>query len=173
MSPDRVLVTAASRHEATMEIAAEIGAELRRAGLSADVRPVEEAIDLDGYGPVVLGSAVYAGRWLAPALAFAERHRAELAERPVWLFSSGPIGEPPRPADEVPSGLADVIAATGAREHRIFPGRLDRHELGLVERVVVGLARSPDGDFRPWPEIAAWADAIAEALEEPRPPTTP
>jgi menaquinone-dependent protoporphyrinogen oxidase len=36
-----------------------------------------------------------------PARTFAADHAAELAARPTWLFSSGPIGDPPRPkADE-------------------------------------------------------------------------
>lgn len=167
MSATRILVTAASRHEATMEIAEEIGAELRRTGLSADVLPIEEVSGLADYGPVVLGSAIYAGRWLAPALAFTDRHREELAARPLWLFSSGPVGDPPKPADDPGSDIADLVRATGAREHRIFPGRLDRHELGIIERAVVGLVRSPDGDYRPWPEIVAWADAIAAELKGP------
>lgn len=165
MSAGRILVTAASRHEATMEIAAEIGAELRRRGLSADVRPVEEVLDVEGYGAVVLGSAIYTGRWLAPALAFAERHRDELTARPLWLFSSGPVGEPPRPASvQIGADLVTLAEATGARDHRVFPGRLDRSELGLVERAVVGLVHAPDGDYRPWPDIVEWADAIAASL---------
>jgi menaquinone-dependent protoporphyrinogen oxidase len=57
-----------------------------------------------------------------------------------------------------------MAESTGAREHRVFPGRLDRHELGLMERAVVGLVRAHDGDYRPWPEIVAWADAIADGL---------
>ena len=170
MSGGRVLVTAASRHAATMEIAQEIGAELRRRALEADVLRLEDVPGLEGYGPVVLGSAIYTGRWLAPALSFVDLHREQLAERPVWLFSSGPVGDPPRPAEEPGEDVAALVASIGAREHRVFPGRLDRHELGLVERAVAGLVRAPDGDYRPWPEIVAWADAIADALTGTAPP---
>lgn len=165
-----MLVTAASRHAATMEIAREIGAELRRAGLGPDVLPLEDVHGLEGYGPVILGSAIYAGRWLAPALSFVDRHRDELAARPVWLFSSGPVGDPPVPDDEPGADVADLVASIGAREHRVFPGRLDRHELSLVERAMAGLVRVPEGDSRPWPEIISWADAIAEAITTPAPP---
>lgn len=170
MNTGRILVTAASRHGATMEIAEEIGAELRRSGLSADTLPIEKVEGLEGYGSVVLGSAVYAGRWLGSALAFVDRHREDLAARPVWLFSSGPLGDPPKPAGEEGSDLAEIIASIAARGHRTFPGRLDRHGLGLVERAVAGLVRAPDGDYRPWPEIIAWADEIAAGLREPPPP---
>jgi menaquinone-dependent protoporphyrinogen oxidase len=53
------------------------------------VRPVEQVGDLSGYTEVVLGSAVYVGRWLEPARRFVEEHADELAARPTWLFSSG------------------------------------------------------------------------------------
>ena len=40
----------------------------------------------------MIGSAAYVGHWLGDATSFVKQHRALLAERPVWLFSSGPIG---------------------------------------------------------------------------------
>jgi len=49
---------------------------------------------------VVLGSAVYLGQWMKPARELAERSAGAIASRPVWLFSSGPIGEPAKPADK-------------------------------------------------------------------------
>ena len=62
-----VLVAAASKYGATAEIAEAIGRGLRETGVAADVRPVEQVGDLSGYTEVVLGSAVYVGRWLEPA----------------------------------------------------------------------------------------------------------
>jgi menaquinone-dependent protoporphyrinogen oxidase len=46
--------------------------------------------------------------------------------RSAALFSSGPVGDPPKPA-EVPVDVGAIVAATGARDHRIFAGSLDRH----------------------------------------------
>jgi hypothetical protein len=71
-------------------------------GLEATVLPPEQVEGVDGYAAVVLGSAVYAGHWLKPARELVERHAGDLADRPVWLFSSGPVGDPPKP-DEDPS----------------------------------------------------------------------
>lgn len=110
----RVLVTAASRHGATTEIADAIGAALREAGLETSVVPPDEVLTLAGYDAVVLGSAVYMGRWLDPAKQFAARNGAALAARPVWLFSCGPIGDPPKPTEE-PVDVAGIREATGAR----------------------------------------------------------
>jgi menaquinone-dependent protoporphyrinogen oxidase len=160
-----VLVTAASRHGATTAIAEAIGAPLREAGLTVDVLPPQDVADLERYDAVVLGSGVYAGRWVDTARAFVDRHADALATRPVWLFSSGPLGDPPKPAEAPPEGEA-IRERIAAREHRVLPGRLDRHDLGFVERTVVAAVRAPDGDFRDWAAIRAWATAIAAQLAE-------
>jgi menaquinone-dependent protoporphyrinogen oxidase len=81
----------------------------------------------------------------------------------VWLFSSGPVGRPPTP-DGDPVDVADLIRRTGAREHHVFSGRLDRSTLGFVERTVSRAVHAPEGDFRDWVEVRAWADHIAAEL---------
>jgi menaquinone-dependent protoporphyrinogen oxidase len=160
----RILVTAASRHGSTEEIASAIAKGLTERGLDADASAIEHATP-EGYGAVVLGSAVYMGHWLEPARRFAEQHGAALAERPVWLFSSGPLGPPEHlvPEDE-PVDAAPVVQATGARAHRVFAGRLSKRGLGFGERAMVAAVRAPEGDFRDWAAIDAWAGEIAEAL---------
>ncbi len=162
----RVLVIAASRHGGTMEIADGIGAVLGKAGLRVDVRPIDRVATLDGFDAVVLGSAVYMGRWLEPARRFVDHHAAALATRPVWLFSSGPLGDPPKPV-EVSGDIATLVESTHARGHHLFAGVLDKGELGLVERAVVGAVHAPAGDFRSWDEVADWALDIAESLRLP------
>ena len=92
----RVLVTAASRHGSTHEIAEALARRLREsAGLAAGALHAENRPDPAAYDAVVLGSAVYGGSWLEPARDLAHRQVAVLRTRPLWLFSSGPIGEPP------------------------------------------------------------------------------
>ncbi|MEQ4306307.1 flavodoxin domain-containing protein [Plantactinospora sp. B6F1] len=155
----------ASRHGATAEVAERIGIAIRAALPSAtvDVRAAGQVTTVDGYDAVVLGSAVYAGCWLGPARDLVVRHGAALAGVPVWLFSSGPVGDPPR-SDEDPAEAAEFVAAIGAREHVVFAGKLDRHRLGFAERAVTAVVRAPRGDFRDWAAIDAWAGGIAETL---------
>jgi len=88
-----ILVTYASKYGAMSEIAEKIGQVLRQAGLQADVLPVNRVSDLTPYKAVVLGSAVYMGQWCKEAVAFLKTNEKLLAERPVWLFSSGLMGE--------------------------------------------------------------------------------
>jgi menaquinone-dependent protoporphyrinogen oxidase len=112
---------------------------------------------------VVLASAVYAGRWLEPARHYAADHAAALRARPVWLLSSGPIGKPPFPPDE-PHDAEPLRSLVGARAHRVFPGRLDKHLLGIGERAMVTAMRAPVGDFRDWVALRDWAEEIAEEM---------
>lgn len=163
-----VLITAASRHGGTTEIADAIAKGLRSAGVDVEVRAPEDVASVDGFDGVVLGSGVYAGHWLAAARKFAERHREALARRPVWLFSSGPLGDPPKPAVD-PVDIAGLLEQTLARDHRVFAGRLDSAQLGIGERLITKVVRAAPGDYRPWPEVEAWAASIATALASPPP----
>jgi menaquinone-dependent protoporphyrinogen oxidase len=159
----RILVTTASKHGATQEIGDAIAAALESRGLEAFTRPAGEVDSLDGVDGVIIGSGVYAGRWLGPAKDLVRRFQAELRARPTWLFSSGPLGAAPAPGD-VPVDVAEMTELSGARGHRVFAGRLAQEDVGFAERAIIKVVKAPYGDFRDWPEINAWAVEIAEAL---------
>ena len=161
-----VLLAVASRHGSTREIGDAVATVLRRAGLEVDVLDpdeVEDTATVERYDAVVLGSSVYVGRWAASARALVDRCGAALAARPVWLFSSGGLGVPVVPAGD-PDETASLLVRLGARGHRSFAGRLDPGGLSLAERAVVALVRAPEGDFRDWDAIEAWATEVAEDL---------
>ena len=160
----RVLVTAASKYGATGEIARMIGDVLAERGVDATVTPPEEVGTVEDYDAVVLGSAVYAGRWLPSAKELVDRAADALTARSVWLFSSGPIGDPPRP-EEDPVDAAEMIERTNARGHRVFAGKLIRKQLSFPEKAIVIALRAQEGDFRDWDDIKEWASEIADALE--------
>jgi menaquinone-dependent protoporphyrinogen oxidase len=164
-----VLVTAASKHGATAEIAEAIGRVLAGHGHAASVRAPEEVAHVDEFDAVILGSGVYAGHWLKEAKELIERTQDRLVAIPVWTFSSGPIGDPPKP-DEDPVDVADVLSAVNTTEHKLFSGKLDMDKLGFAERAITKALRAPSGDFRDWDAIERWADEIARALDEPAGP---
>lgn len=151
----KVLVCAASKYGATSEIARAVADVLAERGCEVTVMPPEEAGPVEEFDAVVLGSAVYLGQWMKPARELVERSAAALAARPVWLFSSGPIGEPAKPADN-PVDITKIIQATKAREHRIFTGKLARKQLSIPDRAVASAIRAAEGDFLDWAEIRAW-----------------
>jgi len=160
-------VTAASRHGGTQGIAEALAAVLHDriapAGGTVEQVPVQHAPSPQRYTAVVLGSAVYGGSWRDEARAWGTGHAGVLRERGVWLFSSGPIGAPPFPPDD-PHDVAPLLALTAARDHRTFPGRLEKHLLSAPERAMVTAMRAPLGDFRDWAAVRAWAGEIADAL---------
>jgi menaquinone-dependent protoporphyrinogen oxidase len=165
----RVLVVVASRHGATAEIAAALARSIedcdagRAAGLSAFAMPADQRPDPGPFDAVVLGSAVYAGRWLEPARDYVTRHADALRRCPVWLFSSGPIGDPPFPPDE-PHDVAPLTRLIGARGSVVFPGRLEKERLGFGERAMVTAMRAPIGDFRDWEAVRAWGEDLTRQL---------
>jgi menaquinone-dependent protoporphyrinogen oxidase len=164
-----VLVVYASRLGSTRDIARRIAARLETHDLHATARPVEAIGELIPYDAFVIGSAVYAGHWLKEAVQFIRGHRAALSARPVWLFSSGPVGRRAMKHDPVePVEVGELTTAVLARDHRVFGGALDRQTLegaylGSVERFIAKLF-VPEGDFRDWPQIEGWADEIANEL---------
>jgi menaquinone-dependent protoporphyrinogen oxidase len=159
----KILVSVASRHGATGEIGEVIAGVLRDAGLAVQTRSPSDVTSLDDFDAVVLGSAVYAGRWMEAARRFAQRHHEQLRARPVWLFSSGPIGVPLAPTEESTDALK-LVADLAARDHRTFAGRIDPDALGWVERTITRMVKAPDGDFRDWEDVRSWADDIARSL---------
>lgn len=161
----RVFVTAASKHGATLEIAEAIARALAEGGMEVDVRRPEDVDSLDAYDAAVVGSGVYMGSWLDAAQKLVARHEAELATRHVWLFSSGPIGDPPKPAPEEAVNVEKIVDAIRPRGHRVFGGKIDLSLLGFAERAVMRAVRAREGDYRDWAEIGDWAREIGSALQ--------
>jgi len=166
----RVLVAYGTKYGATQEIAEKIGETLHQAGLQVDVQSAGRISNLSGYGAVVLGSAVYIGQWRKEAASFLKTHEAVLAQRPVWLFSSGPTGK--GDVKELmqgwtfPKGLQPVADRIQPRDIAIFHGAADESKMGRLDRWLLGRVKAPTGDFRDWDAIHAWAAAIAKALQE-------
>ena len=165
----QVLVAYATKYGATAEIAEKIGEVLSEAGLPNDVLPADNVGDLTPYEAVVLGSAVYMAKWRDEAAKFLEANEDALAERPVWLFSSGALGE----GDPVelmrgwrfPEAQQEVADRIGPRDIAFFHGVLDTEKLSLPEKLIVKGIKAPTGDFRDWEAITSWAKVIADALK--------
>jgi menaquinone-dependent protoporphyrinogen oxidase len=165
-----VLITAASTHGATEEIAARIGADLEEMDIDVELSKPEDVHEISRYDGFIVGSAVYFGHWLQPAKKFIEAHAGELSLRPTWLFSSGPIvGDPPTPdPGETAEGEA-LAETTHAREHKVFAGKVDKSTLNWCEKIAVRCAHALEGDYRDWQAIDEWATAIGRELQQTRP----
>lgn len=158
-----VLVAYGSRNGGTAEIARWIAETLEAEGVDAEVRPASAVSDPRPYTAVLLGSGVYGGRWLREATQFARRHRKDLLDVPVWLFSSGPLDRSAS-ENELPPvrGAVKVADMLDARDHVTFGGRLVPGARGLVARTI--LSSGKGGDFRDREQISGWAGRVAREV---------
>lgn len=168
---EKILVTYASKYGATREIAEKIGTTLRDAGLQAEVNPVGGVHDLNAYQAVILGSAVYIGKWQKEAVKFLQAHEEFLADHPVWLFSSGPTGEgDPLQLVEgtlLPEELKPLVNRIHPQDVTIFHGNIDPNKVNAIEKwAVKSLVKKPFGDFRNWDSIVKWSTKIADVVKK-------
>jgi menaquinone-dependent protoporphyrinogen oxidase len=163
-----VQIVHASSLGSTAAIAEAIGRSLERRGHRVVVEAADAASDPRSFDACVIGSAIHAGAWLAPANAFVRGHAQALAERPVWLFSVGPLGSVSPSAVDDPDHIDGFRRAIGPRDHRIFAGAHDRRNPAIerLPRIERFVARRfiPAGDFRDWPSSERWAASIVVAL---------
>jgi menaquinone-dependent protoporphyrinogen oxidase len=159
----RVLVAYGSKRGATAEIAEWIGTALRDAGLEADVRPARGATPASSYDAVIVGGALYAGRWHRDATRFVRRYRSRLLHLPVWLFSSGPLDRTAKEGELPPvAGVAKAAGRIGAQGQVTFGGRLSADADGFIASKI---AQRQGGDYRDRDNVRAWAAGIAEELK--------
>lgn len=160
----RVLVAYASRAGSTREIAEAVADELRQTDHGVTVASCDDAPDADGFDAVVIGSALYGGRWLPTASRYLRRQRPHLHGRPTYLFQSGPCGaRPDGGGTPVPGMVRRVARRLGLADPVTFAGRLDPADSRLSRRLT---AATPSGDFRDWERIRAWGYAIGTELQE-------
>jgi menaquinone-dependent protoporphyrinogen oxidase len=158
----KLLVAYASKHEATAEIADAIAHEIRAAGLEADIMEAGAVRDLDAYAGVVLGSAVYMKRWRPSARRLLHRLERQLGDRPLWIFSSGPVGDAELDPEWCePAKMLDRAQRLNLRDHVIFGGRVPQDPGNFVERAMLKNTPAEFHDRRDFDEIRAWARQIA------------
>ncbi|MBI2765652.1 MAG: flavodoxin domain-containing protein [Chloroflexi bacterium] len=160
----KVLVVTASRYGSTTGIGAAIAEVLRERGFETETAPALHAPGPERYGAVIVGSGVYMGHWLDAARVYIERHAMELRERPVWLFSSGPLGNPLKPDETHAVSIDHLLGYSRAKQHRLFAGALERRRLNFADKAISMALHAPEGDFRDWDAIRGWAESIAATL---------
>ncbi|WP_427924218.1 flavodoxin domain-containing protein [Streptomyces sp. cg40] len=161
--PTSVLVTYGTTNGSTARIAEAVAEVLRKAGLTTDLLPAGSVLSVMPYDAVVLGGGLYAGRWHRDARRFLNRHGRQLAKRPVWLFSSGPLDASASERDIPPVfGVRRAMSRLDARGHVTFGGCLEDGAKGRIAQSIVRNGKG--GDFRDFGAIEEWAGRIADEL---------
>ena len=151
----RVLVAYGTKMGGTKGLAEMLGSDLVDLGHAAEVLPAKNVKDIDGYEAVILGGALYYFvSWHKDARSFVKRHRNALRQRPVWLFSSGPLDDSATEKDIPPvRSVRKAMDQIGARGHVTLGGRLQEKNGNL-----------PIGDWRDPAHVRRWAEQIAGEL---------
>jgi menaquinone-dependent protoporphyrinogen oxidase len=166
MMTEKILVTYATLHGSTAEVAEAIAAQLRSRGLAADVMPVTEAAGMNGalaeYDAVVLGSAIRMGQWLAPARKFVEQHATTLQQKPLALFTVHMLNREENEAAETQRDayVAPLHALVTPQHEAFFGGRIEFRRFNLFEKLIAKVVKPVEGDARDWDAIRTWADGL-------------
>ncbi|GGW42150.1 flavodoxin [Streptomyces lucensis JCM 4490] len=159
----RVLVAYGTTNGSTAQLANAVAEVLREAGLAVETRPAREVTSLESCDAVVVGGALYAGRWHRDARRLVHRRRGDLAARPVWFFSSGPLDASASERDIPPvRGVRRAMIRVDARGHATFGGRLEQGAKGRMAKMIIDSGKG--GDYRDFAAVRRWATGVADEL---------
>ncbi|MGZ6225376.1 MAG: flavodoxin domain-containing protein, partial [Syntrophales bacterium] len=158
----RILVTYASQYGSTGGIADAIGKELCSKDVAADVVLIKNASNVNSYQGVVIGSAIYRGKWLPEASDFVQKNRDILRQVPVAYFLvcmslSHPTEENRAKASSYMDPILKAVPEIRPVGTGTFAGALDYNNLSWINKKILKSKGTPEGDFRDWNAIRTWA----------------
>jgi menaquinone-dependent protoporphyrinogen oxidase len=158
----KVLITYASKYGSTGGVADAIGKELCSKGMAADVVLIKNVRNVSSYQGVVIGSAIYMGKWMSEAVDFVKSNKDSMRQVPVAYFLvCMTLSQPTENKQaEVLSYMDPVLKAVPEiRPVGIgtFAGALDYNNLSWLNKKILKSKGTPEGDFRDWNAIRAWA----------------
>jgi menaquinone-dependent protoporphyrinogen oxidase len=158
---ERVLVAYGTKHGSTREVAEAVAEALGEQGFAVDTLAADRVDDVEPYAAVVIGGAIYMGRWHPASSDLLLRQRTGLAELPVAVFGMGPRtmeenaeAESRAQLDKALEKVPEVRPVAVA----VFGGVVDPKSLRFP------FNRMPASDARDWAAIRAWAGSVGEAF---------
>ncbi len=157
-----VLVAYATRAGSTAEIAAVIGETLAERGFRVDVKSIHSQLLLDGYGAVILGSAIRMGSWLPEMVKFIQTNQPALNALPTALFTVHMLNA----SDDETSRAARAAYTAPVRAllpnapETFFTGLMDFSRLSFLDRFIASMVKAVESDQRDWEKIRAWANEL-------------
>ena len=168
MNTRSILLAYTTRFGSTQEVAETITSALREARLEVDLQIMQEVRTLANYDVVVLGAAIYNGKWHTDAHQFVAQHQETLSQRPVAIFTLGPLSNSNAAKRNSRRQLDSELAKYPWLKPvalEIFAGKLDPSKpgMGFFEKML------PARDYRNWDAIRTWANTLPELLERVEP----
>ena len=149
-----VLVAYATKRGSTREVAADVARVIRQSGAEVEISPARNVKTLDRYQAVVLGGALYMGRWHKDARKLLKSCRVELASLPLAVFAMGPKSTEPEALEGAGAELARALA--------------DVPEVHPFSTAIFGgvfsFGKKHAVDARDWKAIESWSDEVVRGL---------
>jgi menaquinone-dependent protoporphyrinogen oxidase len=159
----KILVVYGTKSGCTAGVAERIGKTLVERGATVDVVAANKAGSAANYGAVVVGSGVRMSRWHGPVRTWVGDHAGALKDKPVAFYTVGLRLVDPGKAQEVRAYTDPLVQQTGVKPTQLglFAGWNVPKNFSLIERLILKAMKAPEGDFRDWATIDAWAAKIA------------
>jgi len=158
----KILVSYASEYGSTGGVAEAIGKELCSKGAKADVFLARNVKNLSSYQGVIVGSAIYRGKWMPEAINFVKTNSEILRQIPVAFFMvcmtmHQPSEENRRKALAYLDPVLQTIPQVKPVDIEPFAGAMHYSNLSWLNKKIIQSKEVPEGDFRDWEAIRAWA----------------
>lgn len=168
-----ILIAYATRSGSTGDVAEQIGASMREAGLDAEVQPVQKVQSITGKAAIILGTPLYFGQFPSNFRKFLIRHRQALDSLSPWCFVLGPVRRDPVDFDAARNQAVrqfERFPWLHPAEVHVFGGcwSLDRmpFPFTLVRHLPV---ENTGDDIRDWVAVQNWAHGIVQQMEPQAP----
>ncbi|NLI99117.1 hypothetical protein GX441_10720 [bacterium] len=157
----KILVAYATAFGSTREIAEKVGEVLKSKGMQVDVSSVSDVSDLSTYNACIVGAPVMKFRLLPQAQRFVKSNKDVLSKIPVAYFSLGfkMMEDTPERREWMMRKLKVVTKLVPPVDIGLFGGKYKKPEKGFA-------LPFPEGDWRDWQKITAWADNLAQKLKK-------
>jgi menaquinone-dependent protoporphyrinogen oxidase len=110
----------------------------------------------------MVGSAIRIGAWLPEAVEYVKSHQAALQGKTTAFFLVCLTLKDNTPENQqiVQAYLDPVRALVKPQQEGFFAGKFFYKEHSLLERLLGRVIKIPEGDFRNWDTIRAWAEQV-------------
>lgn len=172
-SKKKILVAYASFCGTTGEVAEAIGRTLCQQGAKVEVRLLKNVSDVSSYDGAIVGSSVRSASWLPEAIEFVEKQKEKLKRIPVAYFLTclalfKDTVESRRVARSYLNPVLKGVPAVQPVDQGLFAGVLDYGRLNMIYRMIMKSKMKeqgvPEGDFRNWEAIQAWAKGLGSTF---------
>lgn len=169
----KILIAYASFCGSTGGVAEAVAQTFCQKGVAVDVRLAKHVADISAYQAAVVGSAVRSSAWWPDAVEFVTRHEQALGQMPVAYFLTclALFHKSPQARKTAMGYFNPVLeAAPNVKpvDFGCFAGVLDYGKMNFMFRTIMKSKMKkqgvPEGDFRDWPAIRAWTEALGPKL---------